>query len=143
MVFIYQSLSFCSNFPHDSSSSKKTGPAANTCIQRIEMSFYPLHTFPAAQQLSPVCAQGLLATRIKGSRRGGGSLFAIIIKLVSFAGADQLCCLLKCSLISRSTTGDSRKTPIRLGTVMKPLKVSLMLQINPRSVVAPRMETRQ
>ena len=47
----------------------------------------------------------------------------------------------KCSLIICRSAGVSRKMAMRLGTVIKPLKVSLMPQIRARSVVAPTMET--
>ena len=42
-----------------------------------------------------------------------------------------------------TTTGASRNTAIKLGTAMKPWKVSEMLQIRSRFTVAPRMATRE
>ncbi len=47
----------------------------------------------------------------------------------------------KYSLVSSTTLPESRKSAIRFGIAMRPLKVSAMLHIRPRFAVAPRMAT--
>ena len=51
--------------------------------------------------------------------------------------------LLKCSLSSLITTGESRNTPTKLGTAINPLNVSEIPQIKSRLTVAPTMEMRE
>ncbi len=49
----------------------------------------------------------------------------------------------KYSFVSFTTTPDSRNTAIRLGMTMSPLKVSAMLHISPRFIVAPTIAVRE
>ena len=49
----------------------------------------------------------------------------------------------KYSFVSFTTTPDSRKTAIRLGMTMSPLKGSAMLHISPRFIVAPTIAVRE
>ena len=48
----------------------------------------------------------------------------------------------KYSRVSRTTVPDSKKTAIRFGMDIRPLKVSARLHKSPRSTVAPGMDTR-
>ncbi len=47
----------------------------------------------------------------------------------------------KYSFVSSTTLPESRKSAIRFGIAMRPLKVSAMLHIRPRFAVAPRIAT--
>ena len=49
----------------------------------------------------------------------------------------------KYSFVIFTTTPDSRNTAIRLGMTMSPLKVSAMLHISPRFIVAPTIAVRE
>ena len=49
----------------------------------------------------------------------------------------------KYSFVIFTTTPDSRNTAIRLGMTMSPLKVSAMLHISPKFMVAPTIAVRE
>ena len=49
----------------------------------------------------------------------------------------------KNSLVSLTTVPESSSNAMRLGMLIRPLKVSAMLHSRPRSTVAPRMDTKE
>ena len=51
--------------------------------------------------------------------------------------------LSKYSLASLITVPDNKRTAIKLGITIRPLNVSAMFQIRPRSIVAPMIATRE
>ena len=51
--------------------------------------------------------------------------------------------LLKYFLVRSTTVPDNRNKAIKLGILIKPLKVSAMLHNNPRSTVAPNIDTKE